>query len=344
MREMFKRHPELVEKLSPRSKLAADLVPIHGFELQEGSIVFIRGATERQIRGTPADIVVIDEACQIKNSIILSTIGRLTGKIAKFIILSTPDIATSIFVKWATEKNSGFKVFTWEATIKECPWHNKDQEKLKKKEYTKEQYAALVLGRPPTKAERAFFTRKHIEKCIYTVDPLREGGEKSRIEVGLDFGLVESWTILTVTERIGTTKRKILAIKRWKLPPKALAVEILKYLVTIKKDFGQNAYVIKADSKPPEYKQALKERTNKIRFLDATFHKEHMLGQLQRMIRAHCLIIPTKFVPLLKQLYKYRKGMKKGDDYVDSLAYSIYEPAAGFTKESHGRIYFPGDT
>jgi hypothetical protein len=335
MREMFKKHPELVQQLSPRSKLAADLIPIHGFELEKGSIVFIRGATEKQIRGTPADIVVIDEACLVKNDIILTSFGNITGKLAKFIGLSTPDVDTSLFVKWATDNKAGFKVHQWSATLKECPWHDKTIEETKKKEYSKERYATEVLGRPKTAAERSFFTRKHLEKCIYDIEPIREGKEQSRIEIGIDFGMTESWTVLTVTERIGTTKRKVLYIKYWKLPPEQVAPEIMKEIEKWK------PYLVKADSKPPEYMQALKRYTNTIEFIDATFHKEQILGQMLAIVRSHNLIIPINFVTLIKQMQNYRKGMTKGDDYVDSLGYSIYEPPEGFKKRSYGCVYFP---
>jgi hypothetical protein len=61
-----------------------------------------------------------------------------------------------------------------------------------------------------------------------------------------------------------------------------------------------------------------------------------MLGQLQKLIREHGILIPQHEVELIKQLTNYRKGMKVGDDYVDSLALSIYNYEY---KPSYGRIY-----
>ena len=339
IREIFKNHPEFEKSIVAQGVYS--IVPLKGFETTNGNQVFVKGATEKQIRGIPADIVIVDEACEVKDNSILTAMGNLSGNISKFILLSTPHNKTSLFVEWATEEKPTFKIHQWSS--EGLSWHSKEILKEKKKRMSKQMYAVEVLGRPPTKAERSFFTRKHISKCILDVEAIREGGPVSRLEIGLDFGMTESYTVLTLTERIGTTHRKILDIKTWKLPPQEVAKKIVNYISNVKSRFGVNSYLIKADSKPPEYKKALKKLTNKVYFLDATFHKEHMLGQLQRMIRAHNLIIPSKFVPLIKQLGRYRRGMKKGDDLVDSLAYSIYEPNELLDKQMYGRVFFPED-
>jgi len=326
IREIFNKHPELFKEHIIAEGVYS-LVPLRGYETKRGSQVFVKKATEKQIRGIPADIVVIDEAAEVKNDQILTALGNLSGKISKFILLSTPHKSTSLFVKWATEENSGFKIYQWSSENLE--WHDKVILETKKKEMSKEQYAVEVLGRPPTKEERAFFAKKHLEKCILDSEPEMEGGQ---IEIGIDFGEIESKTVLTVIERIGRVKSKVLNIKEWKEPPEIVAekivTEIQKY----------NPVIVKADSRPIEYRKALEKFTKKITYIDGVFHKQLMLGQLQARIREHNILIPEKHVELIKQLTRYKKGMQVGDDYVDSLALAIYE--VELPKNTRSKIVF----
>jgi hypothetical protein len=322
IREIFKRHPEFTDEIVAQGVYS--LVPLRGFESKKGSIVYVKGATDKQIRGLPADVVFIDEACECKDDVILTALGNLSGPISKFILLSTPH-KDNLFTRWATDENSGFKVHMWSA--ESLPWHDKTILETKKKEMSSEKYAVEVLGRPPTIQERGFFSRTHINKCVTESPIVREGGT---IEIGIDFGEIESSTILTVIERVGRIKSKILNIKKWKLPPELVSDEIL---VEIRK---WNPTIVKADNKPPEYMNILKTKTRKIVFIDCTFHKELMLGQLQKLIREHNILIPQHEVELIKQLTTYKRGMKVGDDYVDSLALAIYDYEY---KPSYGRIY-----
>jgi hypothetical protein len=347
IREVFKKHPELVEQLTERSKLAADLIPLHGFETINGTMVFVKGATEKQILGIPADIVVIDEACRVNNNIILECLGNITGDISKFILLSTPDIDTSLMVKWIKEENKDFRIFTWSS--EGLAWHNKEIEDIKKKEYTKEMYATQVLGRPKLDVERSFFPHKHIDACILDVEPIREGGQDSWLEAGIDLGYNN--TVLVIRERIGTTKKKVLFIKQWqKKPIEEVAPEIAKLLDSY------NPKYTKVDSKAgmgvPVKGQIEKYTRKHIDYIDAsikvadengewTSHKEQMMGQLLRTIREHQIIIPICFVELITQLRKYRRNMQIGDDIVDALALACYNPIVPLGAGKSGRAYFP---
>jgi hypothetical protein len=336
IREIFKKRPEMSKDIVAEGVYS--IVPLKGFEATNGNNVIVKGVTDKQIRGIPADIVIIDECCEVKNESVETAMGNITGPISKLIVLSTPHVATSYFVEWATEKKGTFKVHIWSA--EGLPWHNKSIEDEKKKKMSRARYAVEVLGRPPEESERAFFPSKHIEKCEgITEEDIREGGANSRVEIGIDFG---GDTVLVVTERIGTTIRKILFVKEWKGKPiEMIGPEILEIIARYK------PFVSKGDSKPPEYKQWF-DRTARFRvkFIDfALGHKEQMFGQLQRMIREHRLIIPNgnpRLVIALKQ-YRYVKGEKaksSKSDIVDALALSIYEPVVPLTGDIGGRVYF----
>ena len=329
LREIFRNHPELEGELSEISKLAKNLIPLHGFELKNGNKVFVKGITERNIRGIPSDLVIIDEACEVPNPSILTSLGNITGKISKIVLLSTPHVNTSLFVKWATEPKSGFKVCQWSA--EGLSWHDPTIEATKKREMASSVYAVEVLGRPATLAERAFFPNKDITKCIVPCEPTREGAGKSTVEVGIDFGYGSpNVTCFTATERL-YSKRKVLYIKTWR---DFNAAEIAQLLEQYKPN------LVKADSMPAEFRGRIEQHTKvKLIYVEAKVHKDAMLTQMQRRVRLHELIIPDIFVDLIKELERYKKGKRAGDNRVDSLCLSCYEPASGWNLRTVAKVY-----
>lgn len=312
IREIFKKNPWMADDII--AKGVYDLVPMRGFETNNGDIVSVRGSTDKQVRGLPADIAFIDEAADIKDDIILTAMGNLSGQISKYILISTPH-KEGLFVSWASEPDKlGFKLNTWSS--EGLPWHDPEIDKMKKQSYSKAKYAIEMLGRPPKKSERAFFPKKHLDKCLVR-NIMPEGGVR---EAGLDFGSSVGKNILTISEKNGI-RRKVLYQKHFRKPIEEALEEIGKTLTKYK------VQIVKADSKPASYKQAIGNKINgvKVAYIDARFHKDNMLGQLQRHIRRHTIEIDRKQVPLILELQKYRKGKRSGDDRVDSLALSIYE-------------------
>ena len=312
MREIFKNNSKLEESIIAKGTYS--IIPLKGFETSMGDIVYVRGSTHKQVRGLPADIVIIDEACEIKDEIILTAMGNLSGPISKLIILSTSHVLDSLFVKWACNpKLLGFEFFTWSA--EDCPWHSKEWLATKKKAMSKAMYAVEVLGRPPTKSERSFFPHKHIKACV--VEQLTpEGGIR---EAGLDFGEVVGKNLLTITEKNGI-RRKVLFQKWYRKPLEECIDDIQSVLEKYK------VVIIKADSKPTEYQKVVGKKLGSIpvHYVDARFNKDNMLGQLKRHIQRHTIEIDKGQVRLVMELKKYRKGKRSGDDRVDSLALSCY--------------------
>ena len=339
MREIFKKHPEFTEKLSEQSKLAAALIPMKGFETAQGSVVFVKKATEKQVLGTPADIVFIDEACKVKDEIVEEAFGNITGDIAKMIMLSTPDVDNSYMVRTMNDtKDRSWKIFMWEAEKKDCPWHNEEIEKEKKHKYSKQLYATQVLGRPKKEEERTFFPSKHLNACVFEEDTSRVGGAKSTLESGIDWGF--NTTAFVVRERIGPTKTKVIFIKVYKkVPIEEIAPDIAHYLNIFKPE------VNKADSKPSQFQGWVEKFTKrKIHYIDASdtevvdgkeiTHKAHMLGQLLRRVKEHQLVLAIPAcAELVEEMKAYRRHMRDGDDRVDALALACYEPSTPLVNE-----------
>lgn len=311
------------------------LVPLHGFETVSGSKVHVRGSTEKNIRGIGVDIVFLDEAAELLRSTVTTALGNLSGNICKIVLLSTPH-KTSLFNEIAEDPTKyGYKLFTWSSL--NCSWHSKQLIQSKKQLMTSQEWKTDVLGQPLSVSERAFFPNKDISKCIIECEPNREGGLKSSLEVGIDFGYGQpNVTCLTVTEKT-YSKRKVIYEKTWK---EFNAEDMARVL----EGFWHNTTIVKADSMPVEFRGKIEQYNPrlKIHYIDSKAHKDLMLTQLQKRIRLHELTIPNMFIPLIKELERYKKGKRAGDNRVDALALSCYEPATPLTaKATHGKVYFP---
>jgi hypothetical protein len=313
-------------------------------------------ATSKGARSHRADIVILDETAEMPRDTIIAAQGCLTGDICKLIMLSTPHKAGSMFNEIVANPDEyDFRVFNASAEV--CPWQKQSNDRAKKT-LTPSEYAMEIQGRVPTADERSYFPPKHIEACIQDIEPFPEGGVNSIKEVGIDFGYAStSGTIYVLTEKIGTVKRKVLKILCWKERSiEDLAPEIAEHILVDKPKY------IKADSRPafnkghiekycrrtiryidPEQPAIKKDKTDMFAHLKKIpTIKETMLGQLQRKLREHNLILPNtiELMPVMvKQLKKYSRGMSVGDDFVDALALSCYEPIEGY-EDSHCRVVF----
>jgi hypothetical protein len=311
-------------------------------------------ATSKGARSHRADIVILDEAAEMQRETVVAAQGCLTGDICKLIMLSTPHKAGSIFNEIVADpKEYDYRVFTASAEV--CPWQQQANTRAKKL-LTASEYAMEIQGRVPTEKERSFFPAKHIEACVQDIEPFPEGGVNSYKEVGLDFGFAStSGTTYILTEKIGTVKRKILKILNWKeISIEELAPIIAQHILVDKPKY------IKADSRPAFNKGKIEKYCRRtIRYIDPSQPtvkedklgmfaglkkiptiKETMLGQLQRKLREHNLILSNNLEGmdiLIRQLKKYSRGMSVGDDYVDALALSCYEPIEGY-EDSHCRV------
>lgn len=315
-------------------------------------------ATSQGARSHRADIVIADEAAEHPRETFVAEQGCLTGDICKLILLSTPHKVGSMFNEIVADPDKyGYKLYT--VSAEKAEWQKQANARAKAT-LTAQEYAIEIDGRVPTADERSYFSPKHLEACIQDIEPFPEGGVNSYREVGIDWGYAAtSGTTYICTEKIGTVKRKILRICNWKeVPIENLAPTIARLIA-----LDQPKY-IKADSRPEFYKHKVEKHTRRtIRYIDASATvknfditsgfvgklptiKDSMMGQLQRKLREHNLIIPMHMEGaeiLIDQIKKYRRGKATGDDYVDALAISCYEPVEGY-EESHSRIVFGGNT
>ena len=317
--------------------------------LDTHSIIYDVLPTIKQIEGIRADVVIFDESQDIPRAIYEKAIGCLKiDNIGKLIVIGTPYCegkGNNWFIEIVSDpKEYDFKLSRYSSEI--CIWNDIDRWK---KTWTKARQKAEMIGLPPSIEERQFFPVKHIEACVLEVQAIRESGVNGRIDIGIDFGL-EDATVLIVTERIGNTRRKILFRKVWDKKDRPVDICGPEILEIIR---NWNPYMTKGDSKPEEYINWFKNHGNKIIPVDFSIHKENMMGQLERMVREHRLIIPIEFMDIVVALREYKlrigekyykgKGRKtKGSDLVEALALSCYE-SDSLKSPTPNIVQFPRD-
>jgi hypothetical protein len=320
IREIFKQHPELVKELTSTSFLSPNIIPIHGFETLNKCIVTIKGTTDRNIRGIPADIVFLDETCSIRNDAILTALGNLSGPISKFVLLSTPHDNKSKFIEWANDKDSGFIVYTWSS--EGLSWHPKELQATKKREMSSAKYAVEVLGRPPLISESTFFKEKYLDKMFS--EELSDTPEYKPLNViwgGLDTSYGEVCKIsLTFIEK-SKSKMKVIFNRNF---DSFNIEEIDSYVQIYKPRF------FKVDSRPSDLFNLVKTYIKKTKVIEVDYakYKRSVIEQLRTAVRTGMLSASiTEFKELYKELLKYHPNKRTGDDRVDSLALAVFESA-----------------
>ena len=331
LNDFFRTNPQLSDRLLQKGMF--NEVPENGFELDNHSVVDTALATSKGIRSHRADIIFVDEACLVKDDIFRQAILPVsTGDIAKIVILSTPSEPRGFFIDVLDNPvKYGYVVKHFSAET--CPWQTVSNARLKKT-LSPVEYLIEVKAQIPGRAERAFFTRKDVDKCVLSVEPVAENKERSALEAGIDWGYGRvNQTVLTITEKNGI-KRKIIFQKVWRDVDFEGIADCLRGFRGL----------IKADSKPPEFKGKLEQYLGKgiiIHYLDMVQHKEPLITQLQTKVRMHQLAIPDIFADLVRELVTYRRGKRAGDNRVDSLAISCYEPKEGLGPETPSKVYIP---
>lgn len=325
------------------SKLMENLVkggiyttlPITGFELRNGTECFLKKATNK-VRSSRADILIMDEAADISAEIIKSANACLTGaEPNRIILVSTPH--KSGYFNEIAENSEDWTVKQYSSLL--APWMKKTIDRARTMHYSPEEFAIEYEGRLPTKAEKSFFGTKNVDDAVQDVALQREGGAKSIVECGVDFGY-DSPTVVTLSEKIGASARKILDLKQWKnFPIEISALEIAK-VINI-----WSTSLTKADSRPSEYQNKIEPYTRcDITYMNMQIHKKLAYGQFQRKLREKQIIIP-KSLPyreeLVRQLkaYVWEEGKlgKRGDDLVDATVLSCYDEFQDIGKLDWGK-------
>ena len=317
--EIFATNPDLRAYVSWEG--TANIIPKTGYELKNGSKVLLLTSSEKGIRGASASILFLDEAELMPSETLSTVYGNLSGKKIKLVILGTASSRYSKFNELLKNpKKYNFTLYKWSEL--DCEWHTKEELESKRKLLTDDEWQRDVLGELSESDTKLLWDAELINRCIRET-VLSEGKPR---EAGLDgggFGLTNRDKLsLTIIERIGKFKEKVLLSKVWGLEEIANAYsEIGKLLKEYK------VVLCKVDSLPVDTVERVKEVFDKSRVfsVNAKNYKEECQGQLTHIIEGQGLEIPAEYEDLIQEMKSYKKqGRPHYDDRVDSLLLATY--------------------
>jgi hypothetical protein len=355
--QILRNRPDLVARMKERG--VKDFLPQKGLEFSDnGSRLIPRMATVHSVESYRADVIIFDESQDIDLTVVLKGFGcSRTDRVGKIILIGTPYTLKkgkldrrNWFIELVKDKkhklgDMKFHISRYPSDI--CWWNNVD---VWKKSYGQERWDAEICGIVTAEDKRSYFGEA-IDNCCYDILPFPQGGVRSRIEAGIDCG--QECTAFVLTEKIGSEKRQVLYIDRWY---NMSIVDLAPIIAKLINDFSP--YITKIDSKQgrfqPDYLKEIKKYTQKpLTKIDASLKvaeidenrkskvsrvKQHMLGQFKRRVDNNHFILPMQLKysdEVREQLLKYRVGMFRGDDLVDALLLSCYEPIDGFKDTGH---------
>ena len=89
LRQIYQKNNDLNDGLVSRSNQF--VIPATGYSNNKGSDVFVRGASERSLRGPHVDVLIIDECALVPNESILTAFSCLVGsanpKVISWVVL-----------------------------------------------------------------------------------------------------------------------------------------------------------------------------------------------------------------------------------------------------------------
>ncbi len=355
----FRNRPDLAERLLVRSPI--DLVPKDGAQFKDNlSRLIPAKATVGSVEGNRADVIILDETQDIEEEVIMKAAGcSKKDIIGMFVVIGTP------IDKESRAKNRGLNWFIELVKnpkhIKGMPyhltqhpsdvtggWNSVDDWKAM---WSKERFDAECLGIVTETKDKSYFGSSNVKKIFQDVptDPI--GGTNSVREVGIDCGFHH--TDYALTEKLGP-KRNTLFLKEWKdCSIEDIAPEIASLINQ------HNPIIVRIDSKSgsiANYRTEIKKYCYKrIESIDASkileivddtgtktniTIKDAVRGQMLRKVRENQIVISTrlKFSDLLlEQMLKYNIHHKEGDDLLDALMLSCYEPPKG-SLGGNGRV------
>ena len=281
---------------------------------KNGSLLKALPCSERAFYGKHVDLLIIDEAAlkDIPETIIdhaLSIVAPVKG--SKLMMSSTPYEPSSRFVKmWEKAPEEGWLRINWSA--EECNWIPKSVIEEARRTLSETEFRIRWKGEIVTPSD-TYFRRESIKQCLISQKPRRGEGE---IFGGLDWGFKHS-TVLTLVQSEGE-EINVLLTKEWK---RERIDKIYADILTICNEYHPR--LINADSSHVFENNKLKELGVPLEPISFAKEKENMLNNLASLLEHGKLSIWEEETTLISQLRDYKKGLRGGDDFVDSLMLAV---------------------
>ncbi len=287
----------------------------------DGSYIRPLTASEKSVRGPHPDMLIIDEACQADDDLLVAAMPMIgTSQYPRMILSSTPDKFFSLFVTIFSKKKDypQFKRFNWSA--EDCPLVKKTFLKSQKQLIDTGNYTVEYLGIPYSFAGKVFPLEK-LKECAKHRGIV--SSEKSSTYAGVDWGHYPAPTVIVIVEEDtgpkGEQGFKVLHAEDFlkqnmedvldKLELIARSYQVSK-LFTDSNDIGEN--------------QRLSTRGLPVYPVKFKSQKSAMISNLRALVENELIKIDgEKDYPLVAQMRDYRYDSKKGDDFVDALMLAV---------------------
>lgn len=161
----------------------------------------ILAASEKQTKAPRADMVIIDESCSAKSSVLDSVWGQLfTATNLKIVVLTTPDDPIHITKKWWDDwKRLGIIRYHWNAY--QCSWIPAKNIELMKRLMDEATFRINVLALW-TSRSGSVFKYEDIMKALCDMSDLLPVDQIDRFFIGVDWGDAHE-TVATVSGMVG---------------------------------------------------------------------------------------------------------------------------------------------
>lgn len=286
----------------------------------DGSWIRPLTASEKSVRGPHPDLLIVDEACQADDDLLIAAMPMIgTSAWPRLILSSTPDKFFSLFVNiYSKDKDfPQFKRFNWSA--EDCPIVSKGFLKNQEKLIDKGNYMIEYLGIPYSFAGKVFPLDK-LKECVKHRGLVESDGAKY---AGVDWGHYPAPTVITIVERLesktGELSWKVLHAEDYL---KQNFEHVLDQVELIARSYKVSS--IYTDSNDIGENQRLSARGLPVLPVKFKSQKSAMISNLRALVENELIQIDgQKDYPLVAQMRDYRYDSKKGDDYVDSLMLAV---------------------
>jgi len=279
-------------------------------KFKDGSSIKALTASEKQVRGPHADLLIIDEAVEAGDDLIKTSFQIVsTSQYPRIIISSTPHQYHSLFVKIWNSPEYNFKKYNWKAI--NCSWIKKSLIEQAKNFLDTGTFQIEWEGLPYSFTGLVFQTDL-LRKCLRK-EIIPFNSEETYRVAGIDWGHYPNPTVLTIIER-EKDKVKVLYSQEFL---KEKFEDVLNQIELIVKSY--NVVKINTDSTDIGENQRLASRGLPVYPIKFKTEKSALIHNLQALIEKGKIEIHEDNYPLINQMRIYRFDTKKGEDYVDSL-------------------------
>jgi len=188
-------------------------------ELLGGGQLSVLTASENQTRAPRTDVLILDEACQIKNSLIESFLPQsITAVDMKIIVLTTPnDLNHQVKFWWDEAKRMDMVLHQWGA--QHCEWIPKKNIDFFRNLLDENTFRIEILGEWGS-ASGAVFSYGKIQKALINKSDLPPVSEIDRFYAGIDWGTAHPTVIVLLGMRgsveDGTDEWFVYYVQAWK--------------------------------------------------------------------------------------------------------------------------------